>query len=232
MKMHVARWLAETLTCIKASFYSTWPSVFQTRSHVGGQSLSSKTHFSSSLSSFVLLTFCSHFKVLNLLRSTVHNAAGWACKHTRDWEPGWVHLTHPRSVLWASSRRSFCFLFVPVLSIKQVVWHPSVRRSHTEWQVFLPRSHLTAKSPLPCATSSFHGGGSKTSPCLRRCDSLWVSRAPCCCSGNSKDGCWGFRVPWDERRIPPRTLGQWWGAASHDNLGQFYLSKPPEEFWQ
>lgn len=113
------------------------------------------------------------------------------------------------------------------MSIKQVVSYPLVRRSHTEWQVFLPRSHLTANPLLPCATWSFqanHGGGSKTSPCLQLCDSQ-VSRAPCCCSGNSKGGCWGFRVPWDERRIPPRTLGQWWGAASHENLGQFCRSK-------
>lgn len=99
-----------------------------------------------------------------------------------------------------------------------------MRHSQTEWQVFfLPRWHLAAKPRLPGATSSLHGGGSKTSPCLQRCDS-WVSRAPCCCSGNSKGGCWGFRVLWDERKTAPHTLGQWWGAASHENLGQFCLS--------
>lgn len=173
------------------------------------------------------LAFCSEFKVMNLLRSALHNAADWALEHTSDWQSLAGSVSHILTACCEQAAFLFFFLPAPVMSIKQVVSYPLVRRSHTEWQVFLPRSHPTANPLLPCATWSFqanHGGGSKTSPCLQLCDSQ-VSRAPCCCSGNSKGGCWGFRVPWDERRIPPRTLGQWWGAASHENLGQFCLFK-------
>lgn len=70
------------------------------------------------------------------------------------------------------------------MSIKGVALSLWVRRSHTEWQVFLPRSRLTAEPPLPCATLTFHRGASKSSLCLLRCDSP-VSGAACCCSGNS-----------------------------------------------
>lgn len=171
----------------------------------------------------IFLAFCSDFKVLNLLCITLHNAAACACKHTSDWGSLAGSISDIlTSCCEQAASFSFFYLFVLVMIIKQVMSKLSVRRSHTEWQVFLPRSHLIAKPLLPCATLSFHGKGSKTSPCLQRCDS-WVSRAPCCCSGNSKAGCWGFREPWDERRIPPHALGQWWGAASHENLGQFPL---------
>lgn len=74
----------------------------------------STPHFSSFFSPlpFRFLPFCSDFKVVDLLRSTLHNAAGWACEHTSDWgSPSWVHLTPPHFMLWASIKFLFFFLF-------------------------------------------------------------------------------------------------------------------------
>lgn len=187
-----------------------------------------RTHFTSFLS---LLSFHFPWHFVLSSRSRIFSAVLCVMRptelsNTQVTGRAWLGRSHTSS-LHAVSKQRFCFFFFLCRSwASNKLSYPLLRRSHTEWQVFLPRSHLTANPLFPCATWSFqanHGGGSKTSPCLQLCDSQ-VSRAPCCCSGNSKGSCWGFRVPWDERRIPPRTLGQWC-AASHENLGQFRRSK-------